>query len=81
MGVISGVVTYPNGQPSTMSYVSAHVGGAFGGGMTEKVKTDLQGRFMLTWTGDGPANVVYCDEREVARNIRSGTNNLHIVLR
>jgi hypothetical protein len=79
MGVISGMVTYRNGQASTMSYVSAAVGGMLGG-VTNKVKSDSQGRFMLTWSGDGQADIVYCDGREVARNVRSGTNNLHIVI-
>lgn len=81
MGVISGIVTYSNGQPSTMSWVSASVGGVFSGGVTDRVKTDSNGRFMLTWSGDGPAHVVYCDGREVAKNVSSGTNNLHIVTR
>lgn len=81
MGVISGIVTYPDGQPSTMSYVSAHVGGAIGGGVTGRVRTDSQGRFLLTWSGDGPASELYCDGREVARNVSSGTSGLHIVLR
>lgn len=80
MGVISGVVTYSNGQPSTMSYVSAYFSG-LSGGVTEKVKTDSQGRFMLTFSGDQVADIVYCDGRESARNVRSGTNNLHIVTR
>ena len=79
MGVISGIVTYSNGQPSTMSWVSASVGGIFSGGVTDRVRTDSNGRFMLTWSGDGSANVVYCDGREVAKNVPSGTNNLHIV--
>lgn len=78
MGVISGIVTYSNGQPSTLSYVSAAVGGLTGG-VTGKVRTDGQGRFMLTWTGDCGADAVYCDGYEVARNVRNGTNNLHIV--
>lgn len=77
MGVISGIVTYPNGQPSTMSYVSAAVGGLTGG-VTQRVRTDSQGRFLLTWTGDCGADVVYCDGTEVARNVRNGTNNLHL---
>jgi hypothetical protein len=76
MGAISGIVTYENGQPSTMSYVSAAVGGLTGG-VTPKVRTDSQGRFLLTWNGDCGADVVYCDGREVARNVRNGTNNLH----
>lgn len=76
MGVISGIVTYATGQPSTMSYVSAAVGGMTGG-VTSKVRTDSQGRFSLTWTGDCGADAVYVDGREVARNVRNGTNNLH----
>jgi hypothetical protein len=76
MAVISGIVTYSNGQPSTMSYVSAAVGGMTGG-VTPPVRTDSQGRFMLTWSGDRQADVVYLDGQEVARNVRNGTNNLH----
>lgn len=79
MGVISGIVTYSNGQPSTMSQVSAKVGGLFAGGVTDRVRTDSQGRFTVTWSGDGAAEIVYCDGREVAKNVRNGTNNLHIV--
>lgn len=78
MGVISGIVTYSNGQPSTMSQVSAQVGGLFAGGVTKSVRTDSQGRFTLIWTGNGPAEIVYCDGREVAKSVRNGTNNLHI---
>lgn len=81
MGVISGIVTYANGQPSTMSYVSAAVGGTFSSGVTNRVKTDSNGRFMLTWSGDGPANVVYLDGQEVAKNVPSGTNSLHFHVR
>lgn len=81
MGVISGIVTYADGQPSTMSYISAKVGGTFAGGVTSKVRTDSQGRFTLTWSGNDPAEIVYCDGYEVATNIRNGTNNLHIVKR
>lgn len=76
MGVISGIVTYPNGQPSTMSYVSAAVGG-FTGGVTGKVRTDAGGRFTLTWSDSCGADVVYCDGREVAKNVPNGTNTLH----
>ncbi len=81
MGVISGIVTYSNGQPSTMSTVNAKVGGLFDGGVTDRVRTDSQGRFTITWSGDGTAEAVYCDGYEVATNIRNGTNNLHIVKR
>ena len=81
MGVISGIVTYANGQPSTISQVSAKVGGLFSGGVTQRVRTDSQGRFAVTWNGDGAAEIVYCDGREVAKNVRSGTNTLHIVTR
>ena len=42
------------------------------------MRTDSQGRFLVTWDGDSDASVVYCDGREVARNVRNGTNNLHI---
>jgi hypothetical protein len=80
MGVISGMVTYSNGQPSGMSYVSAYFSG-LSGGVTNKVQTDSQGRFMLTYTGDQAADIIYCDGREAAKNVRSGTNNLHIVTR
>lgn len=80
MGVISGIVTHANGQPSTMSYISAAVGGATGG-VTPKVRTDSQGRFMLSWSGDCGADVVYCDGQEVARNVRNGTSNLHFAAR
>ncbi|MHB1460679.1 MAG: hypothetical protein ACYC1M_05295 [Armatimonadota bacterium] len=81
MGVISGIVTYANGQPSTMSYVSAKVGGLFAGGVTARVRTDSHGRFTLTWSGNDSAEIVFCDGYEVAKNIRNGTNNLHIVKR
>lgn len=81
MGVISGIVTYANGQPSSMSYVSAAVGGTFSGGVTERIKTDSNGRFLLTWSGDGPASIVYLDGQEVARNVASGTNTLHFQVR
>lgn len=76
MGVISGIVTYSNGQPSTMSYVSAAVGGMTGG-VTGRVRTDSQGRFTLTWSADCGADVVYLDGQEVARNVRNGSNSLH----
>ena len=76
MGVISGIVTYPNGQASTMSWVSAAVGGLTGG-VTPRVRTDAQGRFSLSWNSDCGADVGYCDGREVARNVRNGANNLH----
>ena len=79
MGIISGIVTYSNGQPSTMSEVSAAVGGMFSGGVTDRVRTDSQGRFTIQWSGDSPANTVYCDGREVAKNVSNGTNNLHIL--
>ena len=81
MGVISGIVTYSNGQPSTMSYISASVGGLFNGGVTDRVRTDTRGHFTLTWSSDSSANVVYCDGSEVAKNVPNGTNNLHIVIR
>lgn len=81
MGVISGIVTYSDGQPSTISYVSAKVGGLFAGAVTERVRTDSLGRFTLSWDGDGSAEIVYCDGFEVAKNIRNGTSNLHIVKR
>jgi hypothetical protein len=81
MGVISGIVTYSNGQPSTMSYISAAVGGVFSGGVTDRVKTDSDGRFVLTWSGDGPANVVYLDGQEVAKNVANGTRSLHFHVR
>ena len=81
MGAISGIVTYSNGQASTQSWVSAAVGGTFSGGVTERVGTDSQGRFLLSWDGDSPANTVYCDGREVAKNVRNGTNTLHFVTR
>jgi hypothetical protein len=81
MGVISGIVTYSNGQPSTMSYVSAFVGGTFSGGVTSKVKTDSNGRFVLSWNGDGPANIVYLDGQEVAKNVPNGTSSLHFHVR
>lgn len=77
MGVISGIVTFEDGTPSTQSWVSAAVGGTFSGGVTNRVGTDRQGRFMLTWDGDSHASEVYCDGRTVARNVRNGTNNLH----
>ena len=77
MGVISGIVTYQNGQPSTMSYISASVGGTFSSGVTDRVRTDSNGRFMLTWGDDGPAHEVYLDGQVVARNVPSGTRNLH----
>lgn len=80
MGVISGMVTHPNGQAATMAYVSAAVGG-FTGGVTPRVRTDSQGRFMLSWNGDCQADVVYLDGQEVARNVRNGTNNLHFHVR
>ena len=80
MGVISGIVTYANGQPSTMSYVSAYFSG-LSGGVTDKVRTDSQGRFMLTYSGDQAADIVYCDGREAAKNVRSGTNSLHLITR
>lgn len=80
MGVISGVVTYSNGQPSTMSYISAAVGGLTGG-VTPKVRTDSQGRFVLTWNGDGPANTVYLDGQPVAHDVSNGTNTLHFQIR
>lgn len=76
MGVISGIVTYQDGRPSTMVYVSAAVGGITGG-VTDRVRTDSQGRFTITWAGDGGADVVYLQGQEVARNVRNGTNNLH----
>lgn len=80
MGVISGIVTHANGQPSTMSYVNAAVGGVTGG-VTARVRTDSQGRFMLTWNGECGADVVYLDGQPVAHNIRNGTNNLHFQTR
>jgi len=80
MGVISGIVTYANGQPSTMSWVSASVGGLLGG-VTERARTDSSGHFLLTWSADCQADIVYCDGSEVARNVRNGTNNLHITIR
>lgn len=80
MGVISGMVTYSNGQPCTTASVSAYFSG-LSGGVSNKVRTDSQGRFMLTYTGDQPADIIYCDGQEAARNVRSGTNTLHLVKR
>jgi hypothetical protein len=81
MGVISGIVTYSNGQPSSSSYISASVGGTFTDGITERVKTDANGRFVLTWSGDSRANVVYLDGQEVAKDVPSGTSTLHFTVR
>jgi hypothetical protein len=78
MGLISGVVTYRDGQPSTLSQISAAVGGR--GGRTLVVRTDCQGRFVLRWEGDGDADALYCDGKEVARNVRDGTETVHIVI-
>lgn len=71
MGVISGIVTYANGQPSTVSRVSAAVGG-LAGGVTSQVRTDSQGRFTLTWSANCGADVVYVDGNEVDRNVPNG---------
>jgi hypothetical protein len=71
VGVLSGIVTYANGQPSTMSYVSAAVGG-LAGGVTQRVRTDSQGRFVLTWSANCGASAVYVDGREVDRNVPNG---------
>lgn len=79
MGLISGIVTYKDGQPSTLSLICAAVGGAKGG-VTSKVRTDAQGRFVLRWTGEYGADVVYCDGKVVARDVRNGTETLHIVI-
>jgi len=79
MGSISGVVTYLDGQPSTLSCVSAAIGG-MPGRVTPPVRTDSQGRFTLTWDGECGAAAVYCDHREVARDVPSGTSTLHIVI-
>lgn len=78
MGLISGVVTYRDGQPSTLSQISAAVGSC--GGRTPVVRTDCQGRFVLRWEGNGDADALYCDDKEVARNVRDGTETVHIVI-
>lgn len=71
MGMLSGIVTYGDGTPSTMSYVSAAVGG-FTGGVTPRVRTDGQGRFTLSWSANCGADVVYVDGREVDHNVPNG---------
>lgn len=77
MDVVSGIVTFAHGTPSTQSWVSAAVGGTFSGGVANRVRTDSQGRFLLAWDGDSSASEVYCDGRTVAKNVRNGTNDLH----
>jgi hypothetical protein len=78
MGVISGVVTYKSGQPAKGAKVSASVGGLFAGGVTQPVYTDESGKFLLTWSSESAAEVVYINGQEKARSVRNGTNTLHL---
>ena len=80
MSVISGVVTRPNGTPVSGATVSAAVGGLLGG-VTDRVSTDSSGRFLLTYSHAGAADIVYCNGQEAARNVASGTNSLHLIAR
>ena len=78
MGTISGIVTHANGQPNTMAYVSAAVGGVTSG-VPPGAKTDSRGRFTLSWSGDADADVVFVDGVEAARGIKNGASNLHLL--
>src|ERR671923_198086 len=77
MGVISGIITYPDGRPYSRARIRASVGGTFSGGVTPEVYSDDNGRFVLTWSSDGPAHVVYVNGQEVAKDVRNGSNTLH----
>jgi len=79
MGVISGIVT-KNGYPARGVKVSAAVGGLLAGGHTKEAVTDHEGRFLLQWSSNTDAEKIFCDGREVMRDVKNGRNNVHISL-
>jgi hypothetical protein len=80
MGVISGIVTSSSGSPVSGASVSAYFSG-FSGGVTDRVYSDSNGRFMLTYTGSSTAEIIYCNGQEAAKNVPSGSNTVHLVAR
>ncbi|MHB9133755.1 MAG: DUF6795 domain-containing protein [Armatimonadota bacterium] len=48
-----------NGSPVSGARVSASVGGLFDGSVTDEVRTDTQGRFMLQWRSNSDATKVH----------------------
>ena len=78
MSVISGIVTR-NGRPIKNARVAAQMEGLVGY-ITNPVFTDDSGRFLLQWDGTGNAVIVFCEGREVLRNVKNGSNNVHIAL-
>ena len=77
MGIVSGVVTYSSGQAKPGAKVEVSVGGINGG--FAECRTDSQGRFLCQWNGNAPARKIFCEGREVARDIESGSSNLHFI--
>lgn len=78
MSVISGIVT-KNGRPVKNAKIAVGMGGIIGY-ISHSVFTDDNGRFLLQWDGTGDAAIVYCEGREVLKNVKNGSNNVHIAL-
>jgi hypothetical protein len=77
MGVISGYVTRRDGSPYSGVRVCASVPG-FGGGVTQEVRTDGQGHFILRWTSSsGSVETVYVNGQAVDHNVSSGSTRYY----
>jgi hypothetical protein len=77
MGIISGWVTFSNGQPHSGVRVSVSLSG-LAGGVTPDVRTDSQGRFTVRWTSNASTcDKVFVNGGVVDHNVQSGSSNLH----
>jgi len=77
MGVVSGIVTYPDGSKARGVRVS---GSVHFGGMTQTVYTDQDGRFVLEWSGDNSLAAIYVEGNVAQREVRNGSQ-VHLVKR
>lgn len=70
MGVCSGIVTHKDGSPARDVRVTGSVSS---GGMTDPVRTDRDGKFVLEWRGCSGLSKLFADGKLCERDVRNGT--------
>lgn len=82
MGRIDGIVVWPDGKPCTSgARIRAELTGFWDGGMTNNVYSDSRGYFTLIWSGDNKVKTLYCEGKEVERDLPSNASNVRITMR
>ena len=71
-GDISGVVKHKkSGSPASGVKISGLTAGTLGG-MTESVRTDDKGKFVLSWKSSGGLAKIYANGKTVAKDVKDG---------